>query len=259
MPWDPDQYLRYAAERAQPFHDLVAALEQLEGFRPRTVVDLGCGPGGLTASLLAHWPEARILGIDSSEEMIDRTRPRAVPDRLEFIQSDLREWSPDGPVDLVLSSSVLHWLSDHATLLRRLAGWLSPGGVLAVQVPANFDAPSHRLIPEAAAAVGLHAVVTPPLTASVEAPAFYLEHLTRLGLGTRVWETVYHHLLDGPEDVLEWLKGSTLRPVLAALDPDQAEELLHEYGARLADPYSQTDIGTVFPFRRLFVLARRTT
>ncbi len=256
MSWDPDQYLRYAAERARPFDDLVAAVAGLESFAPRTIVDLGCGPGGLTATLLARWPAARITGVDSSKEMIERALPRSVPGRLGFVLADLRRWTSDEPVDLVLSNAALHWLPDHASLLGRLVGLLALGGVLAFQVPDNFAAPSHRLIRDAAAHVGLAEQVLPLLTAAVEPPAFYLEELTRRRLDTRVWETTYHHLLDSPDDVLEWVKGSTLRPVLAGLDPDEATRLLAAYRSLLAAAYPLTAVGTVFPFRRLFVVAR---
>src|SRR3712207_242221 len=141
--WHPGTYLRYAGERARPFAELLA---RVDAAAPRTVVDLGCGEGALTASLAQRWPGARVTGIDSSPEMLAAAAAHAEPGRVDFALGDVRDWAPDGPVDVLVSNAVLHWVPGHEELLARWAGWLAPGGVLAVQVPGNFRAPTHALL-----------------------------------------------------------------------------------------------------------------
>ena len=251
--WDPDQYLVFGDERSRPF------------------VDLGCGPGNLTALLSRRWPEAIVTGIDSSPEMIEAARALAEPGRLDFEGADLRSWTPDarldGSVDVIVSNATLQWVPEHLALLDRFVGWLTPGGCLAFQVPGNFRAPSHRLLSELrrdarwAAELGEGA----DRHLEVEDPAGYAAALLDGPVPVRVdaWETTYLHLLTGPDPVLEWVKGTGLRPVLARLD-DAGEgagraAFLAEYGARLRAAYpSRPDGCTPFPFRRIFVVAHRS-
>lgn len=254
--WDPAQYLRFGDERSRPFFELTG---QVRAERPGQVVDLGCGPGQLTAELARRWPGAEVRGLDSSAEMI--AAAGQLDDgagRLRFSLGDLRDWQPDGLVDVIVSNAVLQWVPGHEDLLLRWAAALSPGGWLAFQVPANFGEPSHAIMRELAGSDRWR-----PLLAGVALnrqsadPAAYVDLLGRDGCTVNAWETTYLHVLPGEDPVLEWYKGSGLRPVLAALEPDQAGAFLAEYGARLREAYPRRSYGTVLPFRRVFVVARR--
>jgi trans-aconitate 2-methyltransferase len=251
--WDPAQYLRHAGERARPFADLLA---RVDAAAPRRVVDLGCGEGALTASLARRWPTARVTGVDSSPRMLAAAAVHALPGRLSFVPGDVRDWAPDGPVDVLVSNAVLHWVPGHADLLHRWAGHLSPGGTLAVQVPGNFRAPTHALLARLCREAGL-ADVAPDPDAVLE-PAGYLDVLTGAGLEADVWETTYLHVLRGPDPVLSWVRGTVLRPVLARLDERTAAELTDRYAAALREAYPQRPDGTtVLPFRRVFAVGTR--
>ena len=257
--WDPEQYLVFGDERGRPFVDLV---RRIDVESPRHVVDLGCGPGNLTALLAQRWPDATVTGIDSSAEMIEAAGALEQSGRLGFELADLRSWAPAGPLDVVVSNATLQWVPDHLALLDRFVGWLAPGGCLAFQVPGNFRAPSHRLLaqvrrqPRWAAKVGEGA----DRHLAVEDPAGYAATLldARTPLRVDAWETTYLHLLSGPDPVLEWVKGTGLRPILARLDDDDRAAFLEEYGALLREAYpSRPDGFTPFPFRRVFVVAHR--
>jgi trans-aconitate 2-methyltransferase len=252
--WDPDSYQRFQRERSRPFSDLVAAVDHPG---PRTVADLGCGSGALTTTLLQRWPAATIWAVDSSPEMIDRARSRPAAARLRFILADVEAWRPPAPVDVIISNACLHWIGDHGPLMKRLAGELSPGGVLAFQVPANFSEPSHAIVREVARHPRWRDRLARQPTAAVEEPAWYLRRLTAAGLHTTVWVTTYLHVLEGDDPVLDWLEGTTLRPILAALDGADRSDFLAACAALLAEAYPRTDVGTIFPFRRIFVVARR--
>jgi trans-aconitate 2-methyltransferase len=252
--WDPAGYLRFGDERARPFTDLLARVAARE---PRTVVDLGCGEGALTASLAQRWPGARVTGVDSSPEMLAAAAAHAVPGRVGFAAGDVQEWQPDGPVDVLVTNAVLHWVPGHADLLRRWAGQLAPGGWLALQVPGNWRAPTHALLaglcrsPRWAGLVGDAA----PAEDAVLDPAGYLEVLSGAGLTTDAWETTYLHVLRGDDPVLGWVRSTVLRPVLARLGEDDAAELTAEYAAALRAAYPRRPDGTtLLPFRRVFAV-----
>ena len=250
--WDAEQYLRFADERARPFFDLV---ERIDHSAPRRVVDLGCGTGGLTATLLERWPEAQITGIDSSEEMIGRALKRAIPGRLEFERTDIAAWCAAEPLDVIVSNACFHWIPAHRRLLENLVAHLAPGGVLAFQVPDNFDAPSHTIVREITTGPAWRDRLGDLPQAAVESPGWYAETLMHLGLDAKVWRTTYKHLLEGENPVLEWLSGTTLRPVLARLDGDERDRFINQLGPLLASAYPQGPGGTLFPFRRTFVVA----
>ena len=255
--WDPATYLGFADERARPFADLVSRVRHTA---PATVVDLGCGEGALTASLARRWPDARVLGVDSSPEMLAAAQDHAEPGRVSFARADVRDWAPDGPVDVLVSNAVLHWVPGHADLLVRWAGQLASGGELAVQVPGNFRAPTHTLLTELCRSPRWSARVAAlaPTPDAVLEPAGYLGLLTDAGLAADVWETTYLHPLTGPDPVLRWVSGTVLRPVLAALDADEAEDLTKAYAAALRQAYPpRADGSTVLPFRRVFAVGRR--
>lgn len=254
MKWDPDQYGRYASERNRPFFDLTA---RIDCTTPGTVVDLGCGPGDLTASLAERWPQARVLGLDSSPDMIERAQSQR-SDGVSFRLLDADAFEARG-VDVLISNALLQWVPGHQGLLTRWAGELNAGGWLAFQVPSNFGAPSHQLMREVAESprwrAQLHGVLRH--RDAVADPAEYLDLLATVGLAVDAWQTSYLHVLTGPDPVLEWVRGTGLRPVLAALSPEDAEEFETEYAARLRQAYPARSHGTVFRFTRTFVVAAK--
>jgi trans-aconitate 2-methyltransferase len=253
--WDPDQYRRYADERSRPFFELVG---RVGADRPPRVTDLGCGDGALTATLAARWPDAVVEGVDRSPEMIAGAGPRAVAGRLRFSLGDVRDWRPDEPPDVLVSNATLQWVPDHAALLDRWARALPPGGWLAFQVPGNDGAPSHAILDELRSAPRwrerLAAAAPGP---RVLEPGEYLARLEAGGCAVDAWETTYQHVLPGADAVLEWVKGSALRPVVSTLAGSEREEFLAAYAARLREAYPARPFGTIMPFRRIFVVARR--
>ncbi|WP_019009968.1 methyltransferase domain-containing protein [Deinococcus aquatilis] len=258
--WNPQQYLQFQQERDRPFFDLLAQVQPQTP--PHTVADLGCGTGHLTAALAKRWPEATVLGLDSSAEMLSKAA-YAGPN-LTFQQADLREWQSAAPLEVLFSNAALQWVDDHARLIPRLAGLVAAGGTFAFQVPGNFEAPSHILLAEVLSRprwANLQAESRDKATLGAFGPAQYTALLAPLGFTVNAWETTYLHLLpalpDGANAVLEWVKGTALRPVLAQLDGAEAAEFLAEYGSELARAYPVQDYGTPFPFRRVFVVARK--
>ncbi len=255
--WDPAAYLRFAGERARPFADLLARVRHEA---PVRVVDLGCGEGALTASLARRWPGARVLGVDSSAEMLAAAAAHADGDRVAFVRGDVHEWRPEGPVDVVVSNAVLHWVPGHAELLARWAGSLAPGGELAVQVPGNFRAPTHALLAELCRSPRWSDRVAgaAPRPDAVLDPAGYLDVLAGAGLGADVWETTYTHVLTGPDPVLAWVRSTVLRPVRAHHDEAEGADLTAAYADALRQAYpARPDGSTLLPFRRVFAVGRR--
>lgn len=253
--WDPDQYERFATERGRPFHELLA---RVFADGPGRVVDLGCGTGGLTAGLASRWPGAVVEGIDSSPEMIAAATERAVPGQLSFRVGDLAAWAPDQPADVVVSNAALQWVPGHLELLPHLLAGVAPGGWFAFQVPGNFTEPSHWLLAELAAEAPWAQLLAGRDLARPGShdPATYLDLLARLGHQVDAWETTYLHVLDGPDAVFEWIKGTGARPVLQALPDDDRPAFEAAYRARLREAYPERGYGTVLPFRRIFVVAR---
>ncbi|MCG5432086.1 trans-aconitate 2-methyltransferase [Mycobacterium sp. MYCO198283] len=249
MRWDPTQYGRFAAQRDRPFLDLTA---RIEADTPRRVVDVGCGQGHLTALLAERWPGAAVEGVDSSPEMIAEA---AHLDGVSFALGDARDFVPADDVDVVVSNAVLQWVPRHDELLARWAAALPRGGWLAVQVPGNHDSPSYRVLRELADAHGLRDAV--PAVDTVFGPADYARVLLDAGLHADAWETTYVHVLDGPDPVLEWMRGTGLRPLLARLSPDDEREFTAEYAARLRECYPRGEHGTLFAFRRVFAVGHK--
>ena len=254
--WDPDRYLTYADERGRPFVELLA---RIGAERPASVVDLGCGPGNLTSLLADRWPGAEVVGLDSSPEMVERAR--AIDDRIAFDVADLRDWaaaSDGAEVDVLVSNATLQWVPGHLDLLPALVGRVRPGGWLAFQVPGNFDEPSHTirrdLAAEAAYVEHTRGVAVP----SSHDPAAYLDRLTALGCTVDAWETTYLHVLTGEDPVFTWVSGTGARPTLQALPDDLRADFEAEFKRRLRAAYPQHDHGVVLPFRRIFVVARRS-
>lgn len=250
--WDPDRYLTYADERGRPFVDLIT---RIDAAAPATVVDLGCGPGNLTALLAARWPDAAVAGVDSSAEMIVRAR-RDVPG-IDFEVGDVRDWtSGGGGVDVLVSNATLQWLPDHLELLPRLVAQVRPGGWFAFQVPGNFDEPSHTIRTELAAEPPYA-----PHTAGAAVPssydaATYLRALQGGGCRVDAWETTYLHVLHGEDPVFAWVSGTGARPTLQALPDDLRPHFEAEFKRRLREAYPDDGHGVVLPFRRIFVVAQ---
>lgn len=258
--WSPSDYLRYADERSRPFAELVGRVPG----SPRTVLDLGCGPGHLTALLRARWPEADVVGLDASPAMIEAART-ADPDG-RYVLADLRDVAagsvpagvPDRP-DLVISNATLQWVPDHRALLPALAGLARE--TFAFSVPGNQDAPSHRLLREVAARAPYADVVGPVERRAVADPAEYLEVLAGPGRAVDAWETTYTHVLQGEDPVLRWISATGAQPVLHALDAHDAEHgsrlrdrFTAEYGAALRAAYPPRPYGTPLAFRRVFAV-----
>jgi len=249
--WDPAQYGRFAAERARPGLDLLA---RLADETPNVVVDLGCGPGYLTARLQRQWPRAHVLGIDSSPQMLAAAR-RDHPG-LAWQRADIADWRPDRPPDLIFANASLHWLPDHAALLPRLLGSLAAGGVLAVQMPRSHDLPSHVAMRQAAADFPATAEMASRAD-PVATPQAYYDLLAPHAAALDIWEVDYLHALQGDDAVVEWTKGTGLRPLLKALG-DEAEAFLARYRALIAAACPRRADGvTLYPFRRLFIVGRR--
>jgi trans-aconitate 2-methyltransferase len=260
--WDAGQYLRFGGERARPFFDLIA---QVGATSPGYVADLGCGPGNLTAALAQRWPGATVTGVDSSPEMIAAARKSAEQQTagepagsLSFTVADVWDWRPERPVDVLVCNAVLQWVPGHDELVARWASLLAPGGWLAFQLPGNFDQPSHVIVKELADSPRWRDLLAgAQLNRQAGDPADYVALLAQSGYQVDAWETSYLHILPGQDAILEWTKGTTLRPVLAALDAEQAAIFLAEYGARLRVAYPRHPFGTLFPFRRVFTVVHR--
>ena len=254
--WDPAQYRRYSGERARPFFDLLARVDATD---PGLVLDLGCGSGELTATLAERWPGAAVIGVDSSAAMIEAARGGAGRDgRLSFVLGDVSGWEPPGRADVLVSNAVLQWLPGQLAVLARWARFLADGGWIAVQVPGNFDQPGHAIMRELAGSPRWRPLLEGVrLNRQATGPADFLDVLATAGCTTDAWETTYLHVLTGDNPVLEWYKGTGLRPVIDALPPDLAGEFLAEYGARVREAYPARPYGTVLPFRRVFAVARR--
>ncbi|WP_434562279.1 trans-aconitate 2-methyltransferase [Pseudomonas sp. Z5-35] len=256
MSWSAQQYVAFEQERTRPARDLLAAIAPVQA---REVIDLGCGPGNSTELLVDRFPGATVRGLDSSADMIEAARKR-LPG-VTFATADIGRWHEGGPFDLIFANAVLQWLPDHATLLPSLVDKLAPGGSLAIQMPDNLHQPSHRLMSDIAANspwASQLAGAADTRTEVADACTYYSilkAHCSRVD----VWRTTYHHpLADGASGVVEWFKGSGLRPFLEPLDEAQREEYLRQYLAAIEQAYPALDDGSVLlPFPRLFIVATR--
>jgi trans-aconitate 2-methyltransferase len=254
MSWDPTQYARFGGERLRPARDLANAIP-IE--RPARIADLGCGDGRATQLLAARWPGARIVGVDNSQEMLDAAARLGL--RAEWRRARIDAWNPEAPFDLVFSNAAIHWLLDHAALLPRLVEATALGGTLAIQMPRNFSAPSHALLFDLAESAPWRDRLAPLVRRKpVEEPQWYYDLLAPRVRSIDIWETEYVHALSGDRPVVEWLKGTWLRPFLAALGPEAAPAFEVAYARNMEAAYPRRADGkTLFPFRRLFIVAMR--
>jgi trans-aconitate 2-methyltransferase len=251
MDWNPDVYRTYAAERTRPAADLLA---RVSATAPARVIDLGCGPGNSTALLVARWPAARVEGLESSPDMLATARQSGVD--ATWTEGDVASWSPVEPYDVVFSNATLHWIANHRTLIPRLRSFVRERGVLAFQVPRNFDAPSHVLMREVAAAGPWASQLAAVGRVNVEEPQTYFDLLSPVATSIDIWETTYVHVLDGDDAVLGWVSGTGLRPFVQSLDPADRAAFTAAYRERLREAYPRRSDGkTLFPFKRLFVVA----
>jgi trans-aconitate 2-methyltransferase len=252
--WDPEQYNRFADERARPFFDLIARIPAAGAVR--RVADLGCGPGTLTQALRERWPEATVTGVDNSPEMLRASATLPAAHGLAFVAGDIAAWRPAAALDVAVSNAALHWVPDHGRLLPHLVGLLAPGGALAVQMPYNHREPCHALYDSLRAEPRWEARLGPAKPQyATEAPRWYAAALGGLGCAVDLWETTYHHRLAGPAAVVEWVKGSLLRPTLDRLDDDARKAFLGEYLERISAAYPVSGGATWLGYRRLFFVA----
>ena len=253
MAWDPAQYLKFADHRLRPAIDL---LNRIALDDPADVYDLGAGAGNVTRLIKERWPGARVTGVDDSASML--AKAAATAPGITWQQADLAAWMPPRPADLIYSNAALHWLTGHERLFPALLGALATGGTLAVQMPRNFGAPSHTLISEAARGGPWRQRLEPLLRpAPVAEPAFYYDVLAPRTAALDVWETEYLQILEGSDPVKEWTKGTWLRPLLDALEEPERSRFEARYAELVGRAYpARGDGRTLFPFRRLFIVAR---
>jgi trans-aconitate 2-methyltransferase len=256
MDWDPQKYVEFSDYRSVPFFDLTS---RIGGPEPRLVVDLGCGPGHLTASLARRWPGARVVGVDSSAGMVRKARQVQDEPNLEFAEGDIAGWTPPAGLDVLVSNAALQWVPGHLELIRSWLRQLKSGAWLAVQVPDNFQAPSHALMRGLAGSPRWSGRLEGVLRHdnAVGSVRDYLELLLEGGCTAEAWTTVYEHVLHGEDPVLEWVRGAALRPVLDALAGDEAREFEAEYARMLREAYPATPYGTVYSFRRIFAVGHK--
>ena len=252
--WNPSQYLRFAQPRLRPALELLARVD-LDA--PATVFDLGCGTGSMTRLMAERWPAARVTGVDSSRAMLEAAGD--TPPNVDWRQQDVGAWEADKPADLIYSNAALHWLPGHERVFPQLLAQLAPAGVLAVQMPRNFEAPSHTAIAEAALDGPWRAQLQPLLRpAPVATPAWYLDLLSPHCTSVDIWETEYYQVLRGDDPVKEWTKGTWLVPLLGVLAEPERSAFERAYAERVARAYPRRADGTtVLPFKRLFMAARR--
>jgi trans-aconitate 2-methyltransferase len=254
MSWNPSVYMAFGNERTRPAFELAA---RVPVEKPRLVVDLGCGPGNSTAALAQRWPETRLVGVDNSAEMLTKAKGSGVT--ATWVEADVATWAAPEPPSVIYSNATFQWVEDHDPIFVRLLKAVEEGGALAVQMPRNFDAPSHVLLRETAARGPWAATVKDLARAKpVNEPQAYYDLLAPHARKLDIWETEYLQALDGADAVFKWVSGTALVPFREALDGAMREEFLEAYRRRLAEAYPRREDGlTLFPFKRIFIVAQR--
>jgi trans-aconitate 2-methyltransferase len=257
--WDPEIYSRFDSHRSRPAIDLLGQVQHPD---PRLIYDVGTGRGQIARLMADRWPEAVVVGTDTSAEMLEAAGPTST--RVRWVEQDVRQWNPSEPPDIIYSNAVLHWVHDHDELLVRLVESLHPGGVLAVQMPLSWHEPSHRLMREILASgrngspLGPQSLRQQMADPPVASPGHYHRLLRTVADRVNVWQTTYYQELTGPDAVLEWVRGTALRPILDGLEPDDLELFLAVYRIALDDAYPPgADGRTIYPFPRVFMVASR--
>jgi trans-aconitate 2-methyltransferase len=253
--WQPTLYKRFSGERERPALDLI---QRIPLDRPGFIVDVGCGAGNVTALLRARWPAARLMGMDNSPAML--TAARAVLPDTVFVEGDAANWAPPEPADLLFANAALQWLPDHDRLFPRLFRQLKPGGVLAVQMPRNYDRPSHRLMMETAKTGPWRGKLAVQIDRPVPVaePAAYARLMTPVADAVGIWETDYLMRLQGDNPVVTWTRATGLRPFLEPFNEPERQRFEADYAARILAAYPpEADGSTLFAFRRLFIVASR--
>ncbi len=250
--WDHTQYLKFGEERTRAARELLARVP-LE--RPARVVDLGCGPGNSTVLLQQRWPEAHVVGVDNSAEMLERAR-RDYPS-IEWVEADAASSEPSPPAELLFANAVFQWSPDHAALFPRLWARVAAGGALAVQMPHNFEEPSHRLMRETRAKLSPERPLPRALT-PVASASFYYDLLAPVARGVDIWRTTYEHVMTDAAAIVEWVKGTGLRPYIDDLEAPLRQRFLEEYTQAIEQAYPvRSDGKRLFSFPRLFLVAVR--
>lgn len=256
MSWNPDQYDRFRDQRLQPAIDL---LSHVPSYTQAEIVDLGCGSGAAFQILGEKYPKARLTGVERDGAMLDAARRVAEELKLavELVQNDIEAWQTESTLDVIFSNAVLHWLPDHQNLLPRLMGFLVPGGCLAVQMPNMWNEPVHLLLREVAGAARWQDRALPACrTKPVLSPQAYDDILRPLSDTLHIWENTYPHNLEGEDAVFNWIKGSSLKPVLDTLQPGEQEDFSSQYAEALRAAYPMGENGkTLYPMKRLFIVA----
>lgn len=259
--WDPGQYLRYGGHRLRPAIELFQRVD-LEA--PKRCWDIGCGNGEIARAMTERWPGAQVVGLDASAEMLDKAKAEPGSDKVDWRQADITSWEPDAPADVIFSNATLQWLGDHETLFPRLMQCVAPGGIFAAQMPLSWGQKSHMLLRETLThgndgkGYGTDALRQSVARKWVDEAETYYDRLRPHANNIDIWDVTYLQELSGEDPVLEWVKGSALRPVLTELGPDMAEQYLAEYGDALRDAYPRrADETTLYPFGRLFIVAKR--
>ena len=251
--WSPTQYLKFEDERTRPARDLLAQVPLADAKR---FVDIGCGPGNSTEIIAERFPAAEAIGLDASPEMLIAARKR-LP-KASFIEADVATWSPPAGTDLLYGNAIFQWVKGHLDVIARLLAGLSSGGVVALQVPDNFEEPSHSMMKvtakagswatKVAAAEGVRDVIP--------SPDDYYNRLKPMAARVDIWRTVYHHPLAGTGAIVEMLRSTGLRPYLERLDESEKPRFVEEYEKRIAEAYPPLVDGKVLlRFPRLFVVA----
>ncbi len=253
--WNAALYLTFERDRTRPSIEMLARVSHET---PKRILDLGCGPGNSTELLARRYPDAEILGLDSSPDMLSKARQRLPQAR--FLEADITSWTPDQAFDLIFANAVLQWLPGHQALFPRLISWLSSGGCLAVQMPDNLNEPSHALMRDVAAKGPWREKFAGVDALREEIPAMekYYDWLSAEGAAVDIWKTTYCHVMEGPGAIVEWVKSTGLRPFLERLTEPEQEEFLVRYEAALADAYPmRADGKRLLRFPRIFMVATR--